>query len=272
MVHAESRATVHLYQTSANNIDTKPLYIKLYVNNKEIIGVVDTAVQVSVINSSLFEQIVPRLKLQGRMILKGADTLSESEAKLAEKIKIQIGSTFINWNMVAADITDSVILGIYFLEKQRAVIDLSDYSIRLNGQNIPSVIINTAENQHVKIYRVKTTKRIVIPPYTKQVLIVEFDKEPDEDVVVQPTSFQNGPLIPNSLCPGKITVPLVVQNPTDSYKTIRKGCQIGVGIQVSSLIDEESNIDPIFELKKLNLSDQSLSDSTDFAKKLPVHM
>ena len=151
MVHAESRATVHLYQTSADSIDTKPLYIKLYVNNKEILGVVDTAAQVSVINSSLFEQIVPKSKLQGRMILKGADTFSESEAKLAEQIKIQIGSTFINWNMVAADITDSVILGIYFMEKQRAVIDLSDYSIRLNGQNIPSVIINTEENQHVKI-------------------------------------------------------------------------------------------------------------------------
>ena len=151
MVHAESRATVHLYQTSANNIDTKALYIKLDVNNKEILGVVETAAQVSVINSSLFEQIVPRPKLQGQMILKGADTLSESEAKLAEKIKIQIGSTFINWNMVVADITDNVILGIYFLEKNRAVIDLSDYSIRLNGQNIPSVIINTEENQHVKI-------------------------------------------------------------------------------------------------------------------------
>jgi hypothetical protein len=123
----------------------------MYVNNKEILGVVDTAAQVSVINSSLFEQIVPRPKLQGRIILKGADKFSEIEAKLAEQIKIQIGNTFINWNMDVADITDSVILGIYFLEKNRAVIDLSDYSIRLNGQNIPSVIINTEENQHVKI-------------------------------------------------------------------------------------------------------------------------
>jgi hypothetical protein len=257
---------------SADNIDTKTLYIKMYVNNKEILGVVDTAAQVSVFNSSLFEQIVPRPKLQGRIILKGADKFSEIEAKLAEQSKVQIGSTFINWNMVVADITDSVILGMYFLEKQRAVIDLSDYSIRLNGQNIPSVMINTAENQHVKIYRVNTTKRIVIPPYTKQVSIVEFDKEPDEDVVVQPTSFQNGLLIPNSLCPGKRQVPLVVQNPTNNYKTIRKRCQIGVGIQVSSLFDEEPNIEPIFELKKLNLSDQSLSDSTHFAEKLPVHM
>jgi hypothetical protein len=60
--------------------------------------------------------------------------------------------------MVVANIADSVILGIYFLAKQRAVINLSDYSIRLNGQNIPPVMINTADNQYVKIYRVKSTK------------------------------------------------------------------------------------------------------------------
>jgi len=37
------------------------------------------------------------------------------------------------------------------------VANITDYSIRLNGQNIPSVI-NTAENQYVKITRVKSTK------------------------------------------------------------------------------------------------------------------
>jgi hypothetical protein len=46
--------------------------------------------------------------------------------------------------MFVANITDSVILGIDWLEKQRAVIDFSNYSIRLNGQNIISVMINTA--------------------------------------------------------------------------------------------------------------------------------
>ena len=99
---------------------------------------------------------------------------------------------------------------------------------------------------------------IVIPPYTKQVSIVEFDKEPDEDVVVQTTSYQNGLLTPSSFCPGKRKVPIVVKNPTDNYKTIKIGCQIGVGIQVSSLIDNESYIDLVFELKKLNLHDQSI--------------
>ena len=101
--------------------------------------------------------------------------------------------------MVVVDITDSVILGIDCLEKQKAVIDLSDYSIRLNGQTIIAVMINTAEH-HVKINRVKTRKKIIMPPYTKQGSIVEYDKESGEDVVVQPTSFQNGLIIPNSLC------------------------------------------------------------------------
>jgi len=40
----------------------------MHLSNKEILRVVDTAAQVSVINISLFEQVVPRPKLQGRII------------------------------------------------------------------------------------------------------------------------------------------------------------------------------------------------------------
>ena len=106
----------------------------------------------SVINISLFEQVVPRPKLQGRIILKGADTFSEIETRLAEQTKSQIGSTTIYWSMGVANITDSVILGLDFLEKQRAVIDLSDYSIRLNiRQNIPPVM-NVDRNFHCRLY------------------------------------------------------------------------------------------------------------------------
>jgi hypothetical protein len=39
----------------------------MLVSNKEILRVVDTAAQVSVINISLFEQVVPRPKVQGRI-------------------------------------------------------------------------------------------------------------------------------------------------------------------------------------------------------------
>jgi len=48
------------------------------------------------------------------------------------------------------------------------VANITDYSIRLNWQNIPSVMINTTENQYVKVYRVKSTKLQSLwkgPPY-----------------------------------------------------------------------------------------------------------
>jgi hypothetical protein len=59
----------------------------MHVSNKEILGVVDTA---ACCLHFLFEQIVPRRKLQGRIILKEADKYSEIEAILAEQIKIKI--------------------------------------------------------------------------------------------------------------------------------------------------------------------------------------
>ena len=72
--------------------------------------------------------------------------------------------------MFVASITYSVILGIDWPEKQRPVIDLSNYSSRLNGQNIKSVMINTAE-YHAKIYRVKTRKKIYTKNKVKHPLI-----------------------------------------------------------------------------------------------------
>jgi hypothetical protein len=59
----------------------------MHVSNKEILGVVDTS---ACYLHFLFEQFVPRRKLQGRIILKEADTFSEIEAILAEQTKIKI--------------------------------------------------------------------------------------------------------------------------------------------------------------------------------------
>lgn len=58
------------------------------------------------------------------------------EARVAGKVLFRIGQIKIKWNMVVADITDDVILGIDFLEHQKAGINLTDYSIELRGEKI----------------------------------------------------------------------------------------------------------------------------------------
>jgi len=62
----------------------------------------------------------------------------------------------IKWDMVVADIEDNLILCIDFLENQKAIINLTDYSIDLREEKVPSMLFSTNEKQQIKVYRVKT--------------------------------------------------------------------------------------------------------------------
>ena len=58
-------------------------------------------------------------------------------------------------------------------------------------------MITSNQNELVKIYRVKTAKRTVIPPFLSKGVESEFDEKPIGDVVTQPSSFMKGLLVPN---------------------------------------------------------------------------
>ena len=141
--------------------------------------------------------------------------------------------------MVVADITDDVILGIDFLEHQKAVINLTDYSIELRGEKIPSTVISTEHEKKMKIYRVKLAKRTVVPPYSDKISVAEFDETPDNDIVLQPTEFMKGLLIPNMICQGRKQVSIMLRNPNEDYKTLKCGYYIGIGIEACQIMDDD---------------------------------
>ena len=93
------------------------------------------------------------------------------EARVAEKVLFRIGQIKIKWNMVVADITDDVILGMYSLEHQKAAINLTDYSIELRGEKIPFTVTSTEHEKKMKIYRVKLAKRTVVPPCSDKISV-----------------------------------------------------------------------------------------------------
>jgi hypothetical protein len=119
------------------------LCIPVYVNGKETLGVVDTAAQVTVLKISLFEQIVPRPKTTTTIVLKGIGKSSEMDARLALDVGVKIGKSTIKWEMVVADTDDNLILRIDFPENQKAIINLTDYSIELRGEIVPSMLFST---------------------------------------------------------------------------------------------------------------------------------
>jgi predicted aspartyl protease len=121
------------------------------MNGKETLGVVDTAAQVTVLNISLFEQTVPRPKTTTTIVMKVIGKSSEMNARLVPNVGVKIGKSNIKWDMVVADTEDNLILGLYFLDNEKVIINLTEYSIELRGEQVPSMLFSTNEKQQNKI-------------------------------------------------------------------------------------------------------------------------
>ena len=58
------------------------------------------------------------------------------------------------------------------------------------------------------------------------------------DIVIQPTNFMKGLLVPNMLCMGKKQVPVMLRNPTEQFKTLKKDFQMGIGLEINAVMEE----------------------------------
>ncbi|VDI08357.1 Hypothetical predicted protein [Mytilus galloprovincialis] len=69
------------------------------------------------------------IKLKEHLVLRGAGRNSKIDARYTEEIPIEIGKLKSKWRFVTANINDNIILGIDFLEKFGAVIDMANYTL-----------------------------------------------------------------------------------------------------------------------------------------------
>ena len=138
----------------------------------------------SVLNKSLLHQLGPKIKLKQDIILKGAGRGSRIKAK---------------WKFVVADMSDDMILGIDFSEHFQAIIDLSNYSIRINQESIPALCLKNRDGSSSTVYRVSIGRRVIVPPNSMKVVKVQLDNNPDQDLAVQPGYNLKGLLTPNLL-------------------------------------------------------------------------
>lgn len=84
---------------------------------------VDSAAQVSVINTPLLEQLGSSVKLRNVINLRGADRDYELPALHTEDINITVGKLKTKRKFVATNISDKEILRIDFLSHIKALID-----------------------------------------------------------------------------------------------------------------------------------------------------
>ena len=197
--------------------DAKALYVEIFINSNTFLAVVDSAGQVSVLNKSLLHQLGPTIKLKQDINLKGAGRGSRIEARYTGNLDVKLGSLKAKWKLVVADISDDIILDIDVLEHFHAIIDLANYSIRINQESIPALCLKNRYGSSSTVYRVSIGRRVIVPPNSMKVAKVQLDKNPDQDLAVQPGYNLKGLPTPNLLLKQSTGMQTILRNSTNNY-------------------------------------------------------
>ena len=144
-----------------------------------------------------------------------------------------MGSINMNWNMLVADVTDTLFLGLDFLEGNKVVIDHGQFNKFINQGLIPASYTSNDENKDIQIDRIKMTTTVV----QKQSVETNLNLQPRTYIVIQPSPSLEEILTPNALLPSKQEFHLLIKNPTDKKITLKENQLFGVGIEVDTVID-----------------------------------
>ncbi|CAG2185743.1 unnamed protein product [Mytilus edulis] len=211
------------------------LVLQITINGKQADAIVDTAAQVTVINFDFAKSLDPAIEVKEPVILKGAGKDNSITARYADRVAIKVGKTETRWRVIVADITDPVILGLDVLQHIKAVINLVDLTITVDGEKLTAA--------------------------------AKLSGDCENDIIVQPTTNLKGLLMPNILSTAEHQVPVSLRNVTDKYITLKKNCNIGTAMEVAE-VSEEAEDCPTLTVRKL----EQLDSGKDILSCIPEHL
>ena len=136
-------------------------------------AIVDTAAQVTVINTNVFSDYFgTKYEAQEQVRLKCAGENQYLFAKLYKNIPIEIGNLTILQDLYVANISDQMLLGLDFLLKHEVVIDLQSCSLNVLDCFIPFHTMRNAANEKFCVSKVSVSNKICVPSKTVQTIEV----------------------------------------------------------------------------------------------------
>lgn len=137
---------------SSNDMDVKEVIVKeitvaslvisLHIKSKRVSAVVDTAAQVSVINLSLARELGLHVDDTQFIYLRGVVPNERIPGYMIRDVPICLGKTYFS-DLYAADIADSILLGLDFLLKHKCIVDLKDNTLQLGSCTITGIVKRT---------------------------------------------------------------------------------------------------------------------------------
>lgn len=201
--------------------------VTIKINGIQLCGTLDTGAHVTVLSLNGYK--TANLKASGEMIqLKQADGGSVLLANVVPNVRIGVGKCYVKMNLYVADIADSVLLGLDFLLKTRAIINLQQNKLEIPGSSIPITLANV-NTKNIKALAY-VDNRIVLNSGEERLLKMSCTDHGDSNspLLFVPSSEWYQLCLPVCLIPNdKDTRFIMVKNMTSERIIIQPGKVLG---------------------------------------------
>ncbi len=219
------------------------LVVPARINGKDVLAIVDTAAQVSVLSKDFVNQSLPALVLTDPVILGGASKGSRFRANHARNVEVALGSSTFIWDVVVAPINDPFILGLDFLQHHEVLIDLSQKSLQIKDEIIMAKLLRSGGGLK-PVRKVTLQEKCAVPPRSsRQCMACVDDLAPvtAPELMISPVGHHGGLLIPHMVVRAVSEVPILITNASSEPALLRKGHLVGYATE-AEVLEEDSDL------------------------------
>ena len=249
---SENKLDLNCRKVSFNSASN--LVVPISINGVPVKAVIDTAAQISVINTNFVEEHLPNLKFSGAYSLNGINADAPLCASMSEELEICLGNKVFKWKVLKADIADSCILGLDFIVKYKLDIRLSENTLSVGDSVIPMEVKAVRPFKSYTVNTVSLFKKIKIKPHSGINFSLRLNSKFRSDaefVVFEPVNHPSVDIL-SVMSLKDEDLPITIFNNINKTVTLKRGSVLGVLADVA-----DSNVmspdfkRPDFEIRTL---------------------
>ncbi|CAG2221425.1 unnamed protein product [Mytilus edulis] len=134
----------------------------------------------------------------------------------------------------------SCIIRFRFLQHLQAVIDLANYTVKINNQTLQASAVKSNNKEMKVCCRVTLNQNVVIPSMTVIEFSAMLEGKVNSDICIQPNQNLVGIMMPYIVTTPNETVPITIRNLTDKNISLRKGTNLGTAVEIDEVLENQN--------------------------------
>ena len=237
------------------------LQIPVHICGKSILAIVDTAAEVTIISDQVFETLGNKPKISKKVIMHAAGRDMQMNGVRLEPIEMGIGKKTYSESMYVAPIEDDMLLGLDFLLKHQANVNLGSQSLEIGNEKLS---LRVGKNNSVRVKRITVNKKIVVPAFSVLRIPCKMDSELQSDYIVEP--FLERLFAPKTLQKALSKPIMVFVNCNDRNIKLAKNQTVGFAYEIDGVLSPDNDIDTY------HVAQANVQEINDRELKVPDHL